>query len=278
MRYSVEILNHLSNYANMKILCWLLMFFLPVSVLANERIILKGVYQGSDIYVQNPFSGQGVSFCVFEVRVNGEITSDEVNSSAFVIDLAVMGVSIGEDIEVVISHKKGCEPRVLNPEVLNPRSTYEIETISVSDNGILKWTTIGESGELPFYVEQFKWNKWVKAGEVMGAGTPDANEYEFQLEPHSGMNSVRVRQTDYRGESRTSPIVEFKGPDTPVSFAEEKTRDVVTFSGKTSYEIFDQYGNLVKKGYGKTIDVEDLEKGEYYLNYDRSFGETFKKR
>ncbi len=278
MRYSVEILNHLSNYANMKILCWLLMFFLPVSVLANERIILKGVYQGSDIYVQNPFSGQGVSFCVFEVRVNGEITSDEVNSSAFVIDLAVMGVSIGEEIEVVISHKKGCEPRVLNPEVLNPRSTYEIETISVSDNGILKWTTIGESGELPFYVEQFKWNKWVKAGEVMGAGTPDANEYEFQLEPHSGMNSVRVRQTDYRGESRTSPIVEFKGPDTPVSFAEEKTRDVVTFSRKTSYEIFDEYGNMVKKGYGQTIDVEDLEKGEYYLNYDRSFGETFKKR
>lgn len=278
MRYSVEILNHLSNYVNMKILCWLLMFFLPVSVLANERIILKGVYQGSDIYVQNPFSGQGVSFCVFEVRVNGEITSDEVNSSAFVIDLAVMGVSIGEEIEVVISHKKGCEPRVLNPEVLNPRSTYEIETISVSDNGILKWTTIGESGELPFYVEQFKWNKWVKAGEVMGVGTPDASEYEFQLEPHSGMNSVRVRQTDYRGESRTSPIVEFKGPDTAVSFAEEKTRDVVTFSGKTSYEIFDQYGNLVKKGYGKTIDVEDLEKGEYYLNYDRSFGETFKKR
>lgn len=278
MRYSVEILNHLSNYVNMKILCWLLMFFLPVSVLANERIILKGVYQGSDIYVQNPFSGQGVSFCVFEVRVNGEITSDEVNSSAFVIDLAVMGVSIGEEIEVVISHKKGCEPRVLNPEVLNPRSTYEIETISVSDNGILKWTTIGESGELPFYVEQFKWNKWVKAGEVMGAGTPDANEYEFQLEPHSGMNSVRVRQTDYRGESRTSPIVEFKGPDTAVSFAEEKTRDVVTFSRKTSYEIFDEYGNMVKKGYGQTIDVEDLEKGEYYLNYDRSFGETFKKR
>jgi len=262
----------------MKILCWLLMFFLPVSLLANERIILKGVYQGSDIYVQNPFSGQGVSFCVFEVRVNGEITSDEVNSSAFVIDLAVMGVKVGDEIEVVISHKKGCEPRVLNPEVLNPRSTFQIETINISDNGILKWTTVGESGELPFYVEQFKWNKWVKAGEVMGVGTPDASEYEFQLEPHSGMNSVRVRQTDYRGESRTSPIVEFKGPDTAVSFAEEKTRDVVTFSGKTSYEIFDQYGNLVKKGYGKTIDVEDLEKGEYYLNYDRSFGETFKKR
>ncbi len=262
----------------MKFLYLLLVVLLPVTAFSEDRIVLNGVYQGSDVYVQNPFSGQGVSFCVFEVRVNGEVTSDEVNSSAFVIDMAIMGINVGDEIEVVISHKKGCEPRVLNPEVLNPRSTFEIQSIAVSDNGVLKWNTSGESGELPFYIEQFKWNKWVKSGEVTGAGTPGDQQYEYKLEPHSGLNSVRVRQTDYRGESRTSPIVEFKGPDEPVVFGPDKVKDMVSFSQPTTYEIFDEYGNLAKKGFGANINLEELENGTYYLNYDRSFGETFKKR
>lgn len=266
----------------MKYLYLLLICFLYTSprvvAQANERIVLSGVYQGNDIYVQNPFSGQGVSFCVFEVRVNNEVTSDEVNSSAFVIDMEVMGIEVGQEVEVVISHKKGCEPRVLNPEVLNPRSTFEIKDISVSDSGILKWTTTGESGELPFIVEQFKWNKWVRVGEVPGVGKPGEHQYQFQLEPHSGVNVVRVRQTDYRDESRTSPEVEFHGSAEAVSFSPEKTKDEIRFTRKTNYEIFDEYGNLVKRGYDNTVDVTDLEKGEYYVNYDRSFGETFKKR
>lgn len=256
----------------------LLAALLHFSAAAEEAIVLSGVYQGSDLYVQNPFSGQGVSFCVFEVRVNGDVTSDEVNSSAFVIDFQVLGLNIGDDVEVIISHKAGCEPRVLNPEVLNPRSTFDIAEMSVSDSGLLTWTTTGESGELPFFVEQFRWNKWVKAGEVQGIGKPGKQEYKFQLVPHSGLNRVRVRQTDYRGESRASEPVEFSGTSTPITFTPEKTRDAITFSGKTQYEIFDKYGNVVKKGYDSEIDVSELEKGEYYLNYDNSFGETFKKR
>lgn len=256
----------------------LLLLAAPLQFFGNERLVLSGIYQGSDIYVQNPFSGQGVSFCVFEVRINGEISSDEVNSSAFVIDMAIMGLEIGDEVEIIISHKKGCEPRVLNPEVLKPRSSFEVSGIGVSDDYKLNWTTKGETGELPFIIEQFRWNKWMKAGEVAGEGSPDEHSYAFQLEPHSGLNRVRIRQTDYRDETRTSPIVEFEGPSDLVTFSPEKPHDAITFSQTTRFEIFDQYGNLVKTGYDRSVDVAELEKGEYYLNYDRSFGETFKKR
>lgn len=256
----------------------LLMITAPLLSFGNERLILSGIYQGSDIYVQNPFSGQGVSFCVFEVRINGEVSSDEVNSSAFVIDMAILGLEIGDEVEIIISHRKGCEPRVLNPEVLKPRSTFEVTDIGVTDNHVLNWTTTGEAGGLPYVIEQFRWNKWVRTGEVPGEGTPGKHEYAFQLEPHSGLNRVRIRQTDYRDESRSSPIVEFEGPSERITFSPEKTRDAITFSKSTRFEIFDQYGNLVKKGYDRSVDVAELEKGEYYLNYDRSFGETFKKR
>jgi len=178
----------------------------------------------------------------------------------------------------MINHKNGCTPRVLNPEVLNPRSTFEVTSIEVDAQGVLSWSTKNEAGELPYFIEQFRWNKWVKAGEVAGVGKPGEHQYQFKLIPHSGTNRIRVRQTDYRGEIRTSEEVEFAGPSKAVTFEPEKPKDVITFSSPTSFEIFDRFGQLVMKGYDNKLEISELEKGEYYINYDNSFGSTFKKR
>ncbi|HEY8404629.1 MAG TPA: hypothetical protein VIK71_08470, partial [Flavobacteriales bacterium] len=48
-----------------------------------EVVIINGIYQGKDLYVKNPVTSSGIGFCIFEVLVNGNITSDEVNSPAF---------------------------------------------------------------------------------------------------------------------------------------------------------------------------------------------------
>lgn len=262
----------------MKLLYSFFFLLIPFLGMTNERIVVSGVYQGNDLYVQNPFLEDGVSFCVFEVRVNGDVTSDEVNSSAFVVDLEIMGLKAGDPVEVIISHKEGCLPRILNPEVLKPRSSFEVKEMGVDNDGVLRWTTTGEAGELPFVIEQFRWNKWVRTGEVMGVGKPQEQHYQFKLTPHSGKNVVRIKQTDYRKETTASEAVEFESKVPEITFTPDKTRDKITFSDQTQYEIFDEYGNLVKTGYDKQIDVESLERGSYYLNYDSSFGETFKKR
>lgn len=46
---------------------------------------------------------------------------------------------------------------------------------------------------------------------------------------------------------------------------------------ETMYEIYDQYGNIVKKGFGNKVDVSNLPKGGYFLNYDNKMGEFVKK-
>ncbi len=43
-------------------------------------LILEGNYQGKNIYVQNPNAASGVGFCVIEVLVNGNISTDEIVS------------------------------------------------------------------------------------------------------------------------------------------------------------------------------------------------------
>jgi len=242
-----------------------------------QTLVLDGIYQGKDLYIKNPFSGKGVGFCVFEVYVNGDLTRDEINSSAFVIDFNILDIKTGDPVEIILKHKKGCTPLILNPESIKPHSTFEVSEIKVNNN-ILSWTTTKESGSLPFIVEQFRWNKWVKVGEVAGIGTSESHSYKFQLAPYSGENKVRVKQIDYSNEPRYSEAVIFDPKVSKVTFTPTKVDDYISFSSNTTYEIFDLYGVLVETGYGKSVDVSNLKKGDYYLNYDSSFGETFRKK
>src|SRR6185369_9372563 len=149
-------------------------------------IILEGNYQGKNLYIQNPFGSGGVGFCVTEVKVNGNITTDEINSSAFEVDMKPHKLNIGDKVEIKIFHKEDCKPKILNPEVLKPKSTFEVVSMTAEPDGTVKWSTKSETGKLAFAVEQFRWNKWVKVGEVEGNGTPTSNDYSFKVTPVSG--------------------------------------------------------------------------------------------
>ncbi|MCZ4410715.1 hypothetical protein O3Q51_18000 [Cryomorphaceae bacterium 1068] len=264
----------------MKNFFFIILFAFPglSSTAQTSALSLKGVYQGKDLYIENPFSDDGVGFCVYEVYVNGELTRDEINSSAFAIDFSILGIERGESVDVILNHKEGCGPLVLNPEAIKPHSTFEIKRIEVTNN-TLNWTSKKESGSLPFEIEQFRWNKWVTAGEVKGKGTTGEHEYSFKLEPYSGENKVRVKQIDYTGKPRYSEAVIYNSGISAVTYSPEKPDRSITFSRDTRFEVFDKYGNLVRTGFGRSLDITDLTSGEeYYLNYDNSFGGTFRKK
>jgi hypothetical protein len=255
------------------------LIFIAISVCSLAGVlVVTGIYQGKDVYIQNPFVSDAVGFCVYEVTVNGKVTTDEVNSSAFAIDLNQLELQVGDELEIKIMHKDNCVPKVLNPEVLKPLSSFEVTQIKIDSEGMMVWNTKNEAGKLPYIVEQFRWNKWVKIGEIDGLGTKGEHEYKFKVAPHYGENEVRIKQIDYTTKPRYSEVQKFtKSSVSKVKFDYKKATNLLTFSASTMYEIFDQYGNLKKKGFDIKIDVTDLEKGIYYLNYDNSFGETFKK-
>jgi hypothetical protein len=263
----------------MKKVLFLISGFLSFAFISSAgNIILEGNYQGKNLYVQNPFAGSGVGFCVSKVEVNGQVTTDEVNSSAFEIDFNNYQFKIGDKISVKITHKDDCKPKVLNPEVLKPKSTYEVTNMKLEGDGTLKWTTKNETGKLPFVIEQYRWNKWVKVGETEGKGIGDNNDYVFKITTlHSGENQIRLKQVDYTSQPRYSKPVKYVSTIAEVTFAPAKVSKDITFSAETLYEIYDQYGNVVKKGFGKEVDCANLAKGVYYLNYDNKTAEFIKK-
>ena len=265
----------------------MVIYFFSLSIVAfagapDKQIVLKGIYQGENLYVMNPFAPSGIGFCVLEVTVNGKVTTDEINSSAFEIDLSVYNFKIGDPVTVVIKHRNGCLPKVLNPEVIRPRPTFNIESIKIDpQHSRLVWITTGELGSLPFIVEQYRWNKWSRVGKVQGKGTPGLHSYSYPVHFNSGLNRFRVRQVDkFTRQSRFSSTVTFMSKSPPVTFKPgngRRVEDKIIFSAPTDYEIYDYYGRLKKKGYGREVNVSTLPRGSYFINYDNKT-EVFYKR
>ncbi len=240
-------------------------------------MVLEGKFQGKNLYVVNSVSATGVGYCVFEVLVNGEVSSDEWNSPAFEIDLGIYGLGLGDDVVVTIKYKEGCLPKVINPGVLEPQPTFEITDIRIADSGMLNWETTNESGSLPFTVQQFKWNKWVNVGEVMGKGIPNKSDYSFQTTEISGTNRFRIVQKDGNGELKVSPTVEYTSTMTPVIVNYDKKGRTVNFSKETNYELYNVYGQIVKRGFGSKADLTDLPKNDYYISYDNNTEKFYRK-
>ena len=127
--------------------------FKPISYSINKIeetkesiIIIEGKYQERNIYIANAFGASGIGFCTYEVRVNGDLVLDEINSSAFEIDLANFNFKLGDNIVIEIRHKNGCSPKVLNPGSLKPSPTFETIDIKIGEDGFLEWITKNEQG------------------------------------------------------------------------------------------------------------------------------------
>ena len=253
---------------------YIILFFL----FYNEGvIIIEGKYQNKNIYIQNGYTDAGVGFCAYAVYVNEKLTNDEVNATAFEIDLAQLQLKYGQDVTIKILHKDGCTPpRVLNPDVLKPIPTFEIVSIKMTNEGLITWTSKNESGPLPFVIEQFRWNKWVNVGEVGGIGKPGEHSYKFQVTAlHSGENKFRLKQTGY--QSKYSDEVKIISSTPRCIFSLSKGSRQIDFTCGTLYEVYDYYGAVVKKGYGSRVDIANLQKGGYYVCFDNTIGELKKK-
>lgn len=254
----------------MRLLYTLFIFMLlPVYGALAGSVVLEGKYQHKNIFVVNAIADDGVGFCVYEITINGEVSSDEVNSTAFEIDLSVYGMKLGDNVVIVIKHKDGCEPRILNPGALEPRPTFETASIQVDAAGMLTWETLNEQGKLPFIVQQYKWNKWVSVGEVTGKGTSVKNSYAFQTTPISGTNKFRVVQKGQEGGGdRVSPPAEYVASKAPVTQTFDKKTKSIKFSVETNYELYNEYGQIIKRGFGTGVDLSSMPKGFYYVSFD----------
>ena len=260
----------------MKHLLGVLCVFLTFSIHA-EVIVISGMYQGKDLYVKNPMTADGSGYCVFEVLVNGKPTADQLESASFAVDLAIWKLDFGAPIEIVLRCKENCDVKILNPEVIYPNSTFEVTSFSVTSNGGLEWTTDKETAPLTFVIEQFRWNKWNKVGEVKGQGKSAQCKYNHPVNLHSGINTFRIYQMDYKGQ-HTSEELKIESTSPEIKIKSLKISNSIEFSAATDYEVVSEFGTLITSGRGSSIDASKFFKGKYYINYDNKVGAIVEKK
>lgn len=257
---------------------FLLFVFIAINAQADE-MILKGVYQGKDLYIINPMLDIGEEYCAYEVLINGKEFEDVVNSSAFRITLDYAGLQFGEDYRIVIKHHENCTPKIANPEVLKPLCTYTITDFELGYNNVLKFTTNHESGKLPFYIEEFRWNKWIEIGQIPGEGGPGSRNYSQKVYPFNGENKYRIYQVDHLNRKFYSDDIIFELEKDGISVTSKlsKVKKEIILSGITYYVVVNEFGEELVSGIGDIIDVSNLKKGEYFLNFENEYV-VFKKK
>ncbi|MCZ4695520.1 hypothetical protein DWB61_11610 [Ancylomarina euxinus] len=224
----------------------------------------------------NPFAKIEGRFTIESISINDKEYTENMESSAFEIDLAHMGFKLGEDLHFCIRYKDSITPSIINMEAIQAVSSFEMKKASIDKDQFLNWKCSNETGSLPFSIQQYRWNKWVTVGQLRGVGTDGVNHYRIKVPIHSGDNMFRIHQVDYTEKDNYSDTIQYKSRIKPVTLVNKKVTSKLIFSAPTQFEIFDLFGNLIYNGFGNEVRFDDLIPGKYYVNYDNTIGEFIK--
>jgi|ERR1051325_3226294 hypothetical protein len=155
-----------------------------------------------------------------------------------------------------------------------PKPHAKISKCTLKDS-LLQWSTVEDSVKVIYYVQQFRWNRWISWDSINGINKSDTANYSYNISKylHSGENQFRIKTNPIPKAviSQTAIKKEKEDKELPLfsSAAIKRLRiQPIEFNKATYYEVLNQYGSVLKKGYGKEVWVNDLPAGCYYLNYD----------
>lgn len=240
-----------------------------------DTVKYEATHEGTEIYtIFNPENSLG-GYCVKQVLVNGKYLDLNLYETKVRID--ELDLKTNSPITMLVIHENSCVPKIGIEHKDEPRLS-EIYHVEVDSIGRLYWCTVKEFSPIGYQIEQYRWNKWVVLGDMEPQGS-DTNEYVFELGEclHYGENQFRVSQTT--GDlTQFSAIVQYQDAAVnEVVCKKYSVKETIELSGYSLYELYDSHGNLKKRGYKQTIDLSNLPKGTYYLNYDNKMEEIKKK-
>lgn len=229
----------------------------------QEELVVDGLCSGGNLYVLNPSAGDG--FSVQSVTLNGKEYPFTHNSNAFEISLADHNPN--DYVIVQISYLKGTEPKVVNAEILVKESEFSLPSfIYNKKTKLIAWDIKEMDKTCSYRLEQFLYGKWIMVKDL---GTPDDMISDTYLPVLlTGMNLFRIKQVDASKKELSSPVVKLKSPNRKVLLVADKVKDFIEFTAVTHYELYDANGFFIKRGTAQKVNVADLKKGNYWINFD----------
>lgn len=242
------------------VLCSVTMQQPPVS----KEIV--GVYQGTSLFIQNPYRPETRTFCIEKILVNDRPLSINYKVSAIKIDFDESDLYTPVAIKI-ISSDSTCRPVILNPDAIRFHTSYKFLAIDLTDS-LLYWKTEGERTAGTYTVEKFKDGIWQNIEEIDALGRFEEAAYKHIPQLDEGANKYRIKYSFGNGRYLYSRELDYDFYPEPVTFKPKQVRNQLQLSRPASYEIFDPNGEMVLSGQGQTIDVSFLIPADYVIYFD----------
>lgn len=250
----------------MKYSIFLIALFISAQVHTQDtEYTMTGEYQGKNIYVQNPLSTDKINFCTSAVYLNEQLINSSPKTSAFEIDLSHF--EIGGYVFIKIVHKGGCNPKIINPQVIRSKSKFQFLNEN-ADALSIHWSTVGELPYGKFFLEHYRNKKWENIDIIMAKGSFETNQYNLKPEHHTGDNKYRIKYVQNDNRLFFSRVFDYFNDVEPISFYPALVENKITLSRESDYAVIDSYGNQMTKGKGKEIVLNNLAAGLYFLYVD----------
>ncbi|PWJ44135.1 T9SS type A sorting domain-containing protein [Sediminitomix flava] len=250
----------------------LLLSFLSSSLFAAEMVV-TGIYQGTNLYIENPQDESGI-FCITELLINDELVESIPKKTAFELDLSHL--EEGKPITIKIFHHTHCQPRLLNPNAIQKKGFFEFVKID-ADQDFLSWETTGESLNGVFYLLKFEHNEWKNLKVLPGKESDRNNLYQAEASHHSGVNRYKIKYLENSGKIHFSNEMVFEAENEKVTFYPKRVNEELNFSHPVKFRILDKHGKEISKGNGIKVDCKNLNSGMYYVCFDNQTEKFFKK-
>jgi hypothetical protein len=232
---------------------------------ATNEMAVSGVYQGTPLFIQNPYLPLNKEFCIESIYVNNRRLDLNYNKTALVIEFEA--VQKFSPVFIKINYREGqCKPVMVNPNAIRYHSLFSFEKVQLSDTALV-WSSKGEALDGRYIVEFFNYSYWSPVDTIAAKGQFGVSTYVFYPMFEPGANKFQVRYETPDGKYLYSHEVEQVYYPEDLKF--QKRGSVLIFSKACSYEIYDRKNNMVSSGQGKSFDFKGLPKGEYNVICDK---------
>lgn len=250
--------------------------------LFSAELEFSGIYYEQNAYIKNPSMESG--FSVQGITINGRSANADINTGLIVVDFTKNGLKSGDQFTLLIKYTDSDVPVIINRNAFASASTFELVSAKIElEDGTTKLhlTIKDEISPMPFYVDQYRANKWVRIGAIIGKGGQEEKEYTLPFSCMPGENKLKIYQInsdetqrfrDITLESPNKEVIELK------KIVQNKKAKEIIFTGSTEYIIVDNtHGNTKMRGNASNVDIAPLKKGKYFVSYEGKY-KKFKRK
>lgn len=254
---------------------------LCMGVVAHAKLItIRGVYQGESVFVHNPYDEVLKEYCVTFVYINGVKVVSHPQTSAFEVSFDTMAV--GTKVEIKIYGHQECinDVKLLNPTAIKSDAMFSFVSLKVTETN-LTWRAKGETPKGHYLVRYYLNKEWVTVRKLEAKHEVSEDNYSVNVVTYPGDNKFKLVFVEGDGTQIESDVQGINVKGAFVKFYPGKVDDKISFSPsiKVNYKVVNFEGEVIKRGYGTTVDCTGLEKKKYYtLFYNNQRGRFFKKK